>query len=374
MQAHGQGFVSTHGNGGAHDGIGMHALPATSDFLCFVRETGAGAMHPRTSVVRIDPGGGIQAWTALPLPGSTFMQCSAALPSGGAASFVAGGSVIRDGRSDHDPLLAFFDANGTLLLQSAPMLSGDQQVLGLCPMDDGGVVACGMCAVPGGPHQPWVARFGPTAALMWQISLPAPLSAELRSVALIQGDLFVAGRGVNFSGSSDATLARLSAQGDVTWTSSWGGSGDEDGRVLLPLGNEGFVVAGTTRSHGPYDPNLLRNRDRLFIAAFNLEGDTLWSSIIGSGPYDRSLLGVSQAPNGDLVLSGKRSDLPGSSDALLIRAAPGGTPLWERTWETGNEAWLYASEALADGIAACGSSFGPAGRQLLLVKRDANGN
>ncbi|MFN3875906.1 MAG: hypothetical protein ACK4L7_08350, partial [Flavobacteriales bacterium] len=161
---------------------------------------------------------------------------------------------------------------------------------------------------------------------------------------------------------------------DVAWTSSWGGVRNEIGRAVLPLGPGAFVLAGTTDSDVPLDITENRRKDHIYLVAFDLNGDSLWTRAIGDTLFDRRAFGMAAAPNGDLIVVGERGQAHGASDALAYRIAPTGTVVWQRAWDTGKEERLLAVRALADGFIACGWSFGEASRQTLLIRRNANGD
>ena len=70
--------------------------------------------------------------------------------------------------------------------------------------------------------------------------------------------------------------------------------------------------------------------------------------------------------------AGERID-QGRSDALLIRRTSSGAPVWERSIDTGKEERLVNVLPMADGMLGTGWSFGEFGRQLLVIRRNADG-
>jgi hypothetical protein len=78
------------------------------------------------------------------------------------------------------------------------------------------------------------------------------------------------------------------------------------------------------------------------------------------------------SPDGDLFVAGQRY-MTGSSDAMVLRFTPDGELVWERVFDLGVQEQLKGITALADGFVATGGCLQDIGRQVLLLRRDANG-
>jgi hypothetical protein len=153
---------------------------------------------------------------------------------------------------------------------------------------------------------------------------------------------------------------------------NYGRAADEEGRAIIAQDPNTFVVAGWTRSFGRFDVSTGRIPDHAYLMAVDLEGDTLWAQAIGDTVFQRRAFALNIASNGDLLIAGERID-QGRSDALLIRRTSSGAPVWERSIDTGKEERLVHLLPLADGMLGTGWSFGGFGRQLLVIRRNADG-
>lgn len=367
----GQGFVNTFGGSTAETGVGV--APAGPGFVVGTSRFISPGIGHQASLLQVDGTGNFPAWEPVPgLAGRSFMQATVVSADGGA--FIAG-SVIPTGTSTHDAFVARFSANGSQLWITQPQLNGDEQYYTVHALADGGCIAAGVRAPGQGlGHDALVSRFAADGTLAWSTTIDEFSDIEAHAIAIQGNDVMLTGRQQNFGGTSDAWIARLNLAGDIIWTSSWGGVRTEIGRALKAIGPGAFLLAGSTNSDVPLDVTEGRRKDQVYLVAFDLNGDSLWTRAIGDTLYDRRAFALDIATNGDLLLVGERSPTVGSSDAFAYRLSPLGTIVWERAWDTGDEERLLGISALPDGFVAAGWSFGPASHQVLLVRRDPNGN
>jgi hypothetical protein len=87
---------------------------------------------------------------------------------------------------------------------------------------------------------------------------------------------------------------------------------------------------------------------------------------------NRTSGGMVLSPDGDLFVAGQRY-MTGSSDAMVLRFTPLGELVWERVFDLGLQEQLKGITALSDGFITTGGCLQDIGRQVLLLRRDANG-
>jgi outer membrane protein assembly factor BamB len=165
---------------------------------------------------------------------------------------------------------------------------------------------------------------------------------------------------------------RLTMDGTVIWSNTTGGAGHEIARAVVSLGSGTFVAAGYTNSYGSFDPETQQIRDHIYLIAFNLNGDTLWTRAIGDTQHHRQAHALAVAPDGDLVFAGEQST-SASSDVFLHRSTSNGNTIWQRTLDTGKEERILHILPLPDAFVCTGWSFGPYGRQVLFIRRNGEG-
>lgn len=360
-----QSFTTATGGALAQDGVGV--LPTAEGFLVAGRAfTGTG--H-RPLLWSFDASGALVGTHDVDLPGRVFLQAMATIPAGGAYLV---GSVIDPGSHEHDGLVVRINPDGTVAWIHHPDVPGDQQYLGATVMPDGGPVVCGVSRTATGKDA-LLARFGPLGEAHWTTIEDYGVDEELLAVAASATGIMGTGRVMNFGGTSDALFIGYALAGDATWVSSWGGAEDEIGRALIARADGSFVMAGGTKSYGPMDQTEGRIKEQVYLIALDDQGDTLWTRVQGDTIADRQAYCLAQAANGDLLIGGERYT-GAVSDGLLQRLNAGGALLWERTMDTGREEKLLDIRALPTGLVATGWSFGPDSRQVLLTRRNANGD
>ncbi|WKZ67447.1 MAG: hypothetical protein QY325_05860 [Flavobacteriales bacterium] len=367
--AAGQGFVNTFGGPKAEDGVGI--VQEGAGFAIATRRHTASEPAFTGELLRIAANGSALSWEPIAgLDGIVFLQGMA--PATGGGAFLAGSRFAPDS-SQHDGLVVKLLADGGTDWIAHPTAPGDQQYLCVSGLPDGGAIAAGVRSIGSG-HDAWVCRFDSDGALLWSQAV-GDLSDEEALALEVQGsDVLITGRQANFGGTSDAFLARLGLDGTIAWTTSWGGIGQEVGRGLKAIGPGSFLLAGTTSSDGAYDFTEQRRKDHVYLVAFDLNGDSLWTRAIGDTLFDRRAWCLDIAGNGDILVGGERSPISATSDALAYRLDAQGQVIWQRTWDLGKEERLQAIHALPDGFIATGWAFTDAARQVLAIRRDPNGN
>jgi hypothetical protein len=118
----------------------------------------------------------------------------------------------------------------------------------------------------------------------------------------------------SWPGESDVYLIKTDSQGDILWTRTYGGIG-EDAANSVQQTLDGYIVAGYTASFsvGGYDVWLIKT---------NMNGDTLWTETYG-GLYDDVASSVQQTSDGGYIIAGYTESFgAGGSDVWLIKTEP----------------------------------------------------
>lgn len=361
------GFGLLSGGAFAEDAVGVMAVgtgfqvavraydPAQGHRLELRNFTGTG--QPNGSII-------------VPLAGRVFAQHLEPMPAGG--SVVCGARFATDSTA-LDPLLVRFDAAGNVLWTWSPALPGGQVLLGATPLTDGSLAVTGLTEVEG-KHDVVVGRISANGQQLWYTVVPGPLDEEGNGLAADASGLTVTGRQMNYGGQADAWFARVDLSGNVVWTTSWGGARDDAGQAIARNGTA-CVMAGRTRSHGAYDHTSGRWNQGGYLLAIDDQGDTLWQRMVADTVYDREFRSITVAPNGDLFVAGSERDATTDVDvALLMRLTANGATVWERRHQLADEERPAQVRALPVGAVVCGSAFDAAGRQVMLLRTDANGN
>lgn len=362
-----QSFTQTFGDRGAQDGIG--GWSSTAGFNIMVRQFDEATHRYSSARFSTSTSGSSLTTSGLSSSLDQFLQQVVLAPDG---HVFAVGSRLRGEPAHHDPLVIKLNNAGEVLWTNEPEIPGAQQLFGGVALPDGGAVLCGLSSDTG-PHQAYVVRLNASGELVWSYTLSTPTVAEAFAVAMDGEDFVLTGRQATFSGTDDMLLFRLTGNGQLEWSTSFGGSAMDVGRAAVVTAPGTVVVAGWTNSVGTFDVTSQRRPYRAYLAAFDVDGDTLWTRAIGDTTYDQRAYALVPTLTGDFYLVGERGT-SALSDAVLMRISSQGSVVWQRVLDLGKEERFTNVAALQDGVLATGWSFGEFGRQVLFVKRGPDGN
>ena len=158
---------------------------------------------------------------------------------------------------------------------------------------------------------------------------------------------------------------------DTSWIRVFGGSNIDIAHDVEQTGDGGYILTGYTRSYGTAS-----GRNVLLIKT-DSNGNLLWVNGYG-GNNDDEGYEVKQTIDGGYVVCGLTNSFgSGMKDVFLIKTDSLGNLLWTRVFGGSNDDEGYSFVINNDGsflIAGVTSSFTSGGRDVYLIKTDANGN
>lgn len=161
----------------------------------------------------------------------------------------------------------------------------------------------------------------------------------------------------------------LNAQ-DSMWTRTFGGTNIDVAYAVEETNDEGYIIAGYTRSYGTASG---RN---LWLFKTDKAGNLLWNQTFGGNSDDEGAA-VKQTPDGGYIAAGYMTSSGSGKDVYIVKTDSGGNHIWSRTYGGTSDEEAYAVEVLPDGgyIVGCTtSSFGAGSRDGWLIRLDASGN
>ncbi|UCE24198.1 MAG: hypothetical protein JSU74_13040 [Candidatus Zixiibacteriota bacterium] len=187
----------------------------------------------------------------------------------------------------------------------------------------------------------------------------------------------------NGYGDNTVYLARAASNGDLVWSTYFGGWGEDCGSDLT-LTSDGFIViAGVSSSwdlieNVKIDPNSGKTPDdyNFYLIKTNMAGLPLWEKAYGDTGYVEWGTSVAVSPTGYLVV-GYQHKSEAEEDFFFIKTDTGGNELWRKVHETDNVDRAYSVIRTSDGnFVAAGYSTAAGGGlpRPYLVKVDDNGN
>lgn len=122
-------------------------------------------------------------------------------------------------------------------------------------------------------------------------------------------------------GKKDLFLSKFDYKGELQWTKTYGGDGDDDGFSLEQTSDGGYILIGSTTSLGSGDNDI-------YVIKTNDAGVVTWSKAYGGAKSDIGRDITSLPSGGYLVLSQIESNSFGLIDVCLMRITATGTISW----------------------------------------------
>jgi len=208
----------------------------------------------------------------------------------------------------------------------------------------------------------------------WTQTYGGPGDESVKAVQTKDGGFVLAGYTTSYgAGGMDAWLVKTDAHGEVEWTRTYGGLGDDSASAVIEMTDGSFVLAGSTNSSGAGGKDF-------WLVKTDVRGEVEWTRTYGS-PKGEGTRVITQTADGGFALAGyTTSSGAGSMDAWLVKTDARGVMQWNQRYGDANAESNWAVsviETVDKGfVLAIGSSYSGGGGYpgTWLVKIDANGN
>ncbi|RJP75262.1 MAG: T9SS C-terminal target domain-containing protein [Candidatus Zixiibacteriota bacterium] len=184
------------------------------------------------------------------------------------------------------------------------------------------------------------------------------------------GGYIITGGTVSYgAGYFDVYLIKTDANGDSLWTRTFGGNEADEGRCVQQTLDGGYIIAGYTKSYGAGDYDV-------YLIKTNANGDTTWTHTFGGSNTDIGISVKQTSDEGYVIIGRTNSFGAGSYDVYLIKTDVNGDTLWTRTFGgSDNEDGFCVQQTVDGGYIITGptSSYGAGGPDVYLVKVDLDG-
>ena len=185
------------------------------------------------------------------------------------------------------------------------------------------------------------------------------------------GGYIVAGLTNSFVASgSDIFLIKTDASGNIQWAKTYG---ETDyyylARFVQQTSDGGYIVAGYTYSFAMGSD--------IFLIKTDENGNLEWAKTYGGTDWEE-VYSVQQTSDGGYIVAGYTYSFGADGrDIFLIKTDENGNLEWAKTYGGTNDEWAYSVRQTSGGgyiVAGYTYSFGAGGRDIFLIKTDANGN
>ncbi len=157
----------------------------------------------------------------------------------------------------------------------------------------------------------------------------------------------------NNLGSYDFWILKISATGTLVWEKSFGGSEIDEAYGISQAADGNYLIVGDTRSN---DLDISQNNGAadLWIIKITPEGTLLWEKTFGGSSFDVGRSVSKTQDNGFLIAGSSRStdgsltSNKGQNDAWIIKINSSGNLVWQKTIGGSNVDFFYDAVELKD--------------------------
>ncbi len=156
----------------------------------------------------------------------------------------------------------------------------------------------------------------------------------------------------------------------IRFQKTFGGSNNDQGYSVQQTTDGGYIIAGITNSfgHGNYDVYLIKT---------NADGDTLWTKTIGGSNADDAYSVQQTSDDGYIIAGDTKSSGAGDYDVYLIKTNENGATQWTKTFGGIYSDWSSSVQQTNDNgyvVVGTTSSFGNGNGSVYLIKTNINGD
>lgn len=140
----------------------------------------------------------------------------------------------------------------------------------------------------------------------------------------------------NNKGTYDFWVVKSNSSGNIIWEKSYGGLEIDEARDVVSSDNGNHIIVGDTRSE-EQDVSVNNGAADLWILKITDNGDVLWEKSLGGSNFDVARSINSTFDNGFIIAGSSRSsdgnvnENKGQNDAWIVKISNAGELLWEKT-------------------------------------------
>ena len=239
------------------------------------------------------------------------------------------------------------------------------------PTSDGGYISVGVTESFGeGGEDVYLVRTDAAGNILWTRSFGGSGDDNGWSVHESDGHFFIAGFTDSYgAGDFDCYLIGTDSDGKAEWSRTFGGVGKDRCWGIRPTADGGYVLVGETTSFGS-------GAEDCYLIRTDASGDEVWSRTFGGEKGDRCFA-VAQAGDGGFLLAGQTySEGAGDRDAYLIKTDELGTQEWSRTFGGAESDVAHSVSKNAEGdfiVTGYSASLATLGDDPYVIRIDVEG-
>lgn len=187
----------------------------------------------------------------------------------------------------------------------------------MSPTSDGGVIVCGITEGSLNNEDGFVSKISSSGTLQWSKTFKTDSSEQIFDVIQsYSGDYYACGFVKTDSLDENILICKLTGNGNVSWTRSFGGKGNERGYSLLEDNTGRIIIAGNTQNDSV---NIGPSGDSDFqLLAISVAGGVLLSKNIGSG-FSETATQIIKSQDNKFYVAGDIRPIGASGEILICK-------------------------------------------------------
>jgi len=335
------GWAATYG-GSYSDSVASIQQTGDGGYIVAGRTDSFGAGHIDVWVLKLRPDGTVE-WQKTYGGGDWDVADSIQQTADG--GYVVIGKTKSFGAGRVDFLVLKLRQDGTVEWQKTYGGAGEDWASSIQQSNDGGYIVVGnTCASFGDSLGMWVLKLQPDGAVAWQKSYGGSDAESGHSIwQTADGGYIVVGDTYSFgAGGLDIWVLKLRSDGTVEWQKTYGGESNDVAHSIRQTNDEGYIVAGETKSFGVGDVDL-------WVLKLRAEGMVEWQKTCGGKSKDVAR-SIRQTSDGGYIVVGETESFgAGDVDLWVLKLRADGTVEWQKTYGGGSFDFGYSIQQTGDG-------------------------
>ena len=211
----------------------------------------------------------------------------------------------------------------------------------------------------------------PAPHVLWSQAYGGMESDEANAVLqCIDGGYIIAGQSYSFGAQGDCYLVKTDGNGIVQWARTYGGYNNDWAYSVAQTSDRGYIFAGNTSSFGA-------GQWDAYLVKIDSLGNRQWTRTFGGAEWDWTRCLKQTPDNGFILAGGTRSFGAGGYDCYLVKTDSLGNAQWTRTYGGGDDDEANFILLTSDGgyaLTGRTASLGAGGTDMYFVKVDSIGN
>ncbi len=241
--------------------------------------------------------------------------------------YILGGVTKSFGAGLNDFYIINIDTEGNVIWEKTYGGSKDDWCLDIDATTDGGFIAVGYTESFGsGKRDMYIVRLDSNGDSLWARVIGGIEHDFAESVDQTDDGGFVVLGTTSSAGAGyqDMYLVKLSVEGEVEWSRTFGGIWSEFGKSVTVTNDGGFILAGSDGSFGV--------QGDVYIIKTDTEGNEEWTKLYGGEGYQEAI-SIQQTSDGGYIVGGNKApDLSYNYDMYVLRLDSNGDTLWTKTY------------------------------------------